>query len=307
MRMFSCLVLLLVAPAANAQSRWGAGPCVQLAAPVFVSQPQATFQPVFQPAPQPSTAGWFWKHTADAHHLYRDGKHVGGFFHDDGKYWSAANGEWAKEPSDSPVGIPDSFRSFVQAKPAAPAPVIGDVFPTGVDTSKISTKERCTFKGLEIAQGDALRLVGKPALSDVVDDSGKDRLSFMATDPAKRKAAMTAFKSDPIYAALRKSALPWEGTPDDWSYEPGFPKKDNQVILQTSAGKVIARAAVADIADAPAVVNALRKANPSYDPLKDPTPDNKTPTLPNLGLQKIPVEWVLIGGVAILFFLGRKS
>lgn len=333
------IYLILPPPSAMAQRNcWvnhGNAVALQAASPSNVIHAPSPQHGVPQPV---HGVEWEWKQSGGDFHLFRFGSLVGGYSSASDAYYLWANGDWT--PADSPIPIPASIRATgatvgkvgkVNAIPKAESkkeisdPGIGQVadpdppraaetfvsndLPTGADWAKISKSPRVTYKGEVVSHDTAKGLIeGKKSPSDLVDDSAKDRLTFMATSKEKRTAAIRAFKGHPAYAQLRQAALAWEGDPQDWSFEPGFARADNQVVLQNAQGKVLARAQVDDVADPAQVIGAIRKARPDYDPAKDPTPvkpDGKSDG--SIDLSSIPAEYLLLGAIGIfLLMLARR-
>ncbi len=315
----------LASPAQAQRNCWGKSVANAVALPAALAQPQAlSVGPLNSLQMTAPAFDAEWKQSGPDFHLFRFGKLVGAFSGPNNAYYRWDQGRWVA--SECPVQIPDAVRATgaVSAKatsesmpkeqaaigqgrepdpPKAEGLVLNEL-PTGADWAKISKSPRVTFKGEVVSQDTAKGLIeGKKSPSDLVDDSAKDRLTFMATSKEKRSAAMKAFRAHPAYAKLRHEALAWEGDPQDWSFDPGFPRADNQVILQNPQGKVLARAQVDDVADPVQVIGALRKARPDYDPAKDPTPTKPDGKDGSLDVGSIPVEWMVLGGLGLLLVL----
>lgn len=209
--------------------------------------------------------------------------------------------DWkARQPAGPPNGV---IRPAPADEPAAlPTGVIRDpqpMTPTGVVGTRISSTERYTYKGQPVTRTEVETLIGgKEDPSKLIDDSQRDRLIVQSADKAKRAAFLKAFATDPAYARLREKCSPWEADPADWSLELGHARGEGVVIVQAPSGEVLARAQVPDITDSARIVGEIRKANPLYDPAKDPTPANPA------GALGLPHDAPAIAVTAALFATG---
>lgn len=241
--------------------------------------------------------GYAWNeaHGGSELHLRYYGKLLGTYVKTDKLYyaWSYPANAWSWTPSEPPVRLPPGFwlanpskrgdtkkdaaEKADEEKPSRPLVTALDepAKPTGVVRNKLHVSPIYSFKGKAVGRGEGHNLVeGKQSPSSLGDDSAKDRLTVISADPAKRQQFMAQFATDAAYAMYRARVLPWEAAPTgDWSVEPSFVKKEGEVYLTKADGEVIARAEVGDVADPQRVVGGLRKANPDYDPLRDPTPN----------------------------------
>ncbi len=166
--------------------------------------------------------------------------------------------------------------------------------PTGVVRSGVSIEPKYTFQGKEIEKGKAYEILG--AASDLIDDSKKATVSVIGPDKV-RKETLAALK-----ASLGDGFKYWEGESADWSFDPGFKRAGNPVTIycQSPDGKVLHRQDDLE-GGTQAAIEAIRKANPAYDPAKDP--DKRKADDP-AGKSNVPF-YLLIGLAAFLFL--RKS
>lgn len=232
--------------------------------------------------PTPATATYKW-HDAQGGcelHLRHGTRLVGTYVKADKLYysWSERGGNWAMHASEPPVNLPPGFwlanptgKVGDLAEPKKTETAVGSL-PTGVISKQLHDAPRYSFKGVKIAPTKGHELVeGKRDPGTLTDDSAKDRLTVIAADPQKRARFIEQFKTDVAYADFRGNVLPWEAAPTgDWSVDPSFVKRDGEVYLEKADGTVIARAEVPDVTDAQRVVGDLRKANPDYNPARDP-------------------------------------
>ncbi len=140
--------------------------------------------------------------------------------------------------------------------------------PTGVVPPGPAMKERFTFRGLEVDRKKIEAILGA---YELVDDSKKATVTVIGPDK-DRKEVVAGLK-----AKLGTDYKYWEGPASDWSFEPGFSAKGDPVTIYCQApdGKVLYRQ---DNGAVETAVEAIRKANPAYDPKKDP--DGKATTIP---------------------------
>jgi hypothetical protein len=133
----------------------------------------------------------------------------------------------------------------------------------------------------------------------VEDDSAKLRLTIIGSK-AERSRALAAFPPEASRYLVKAYA------PSDWAVERAGFKTDGHptIYVQASDGTVLHRQDT--FSDAKQVAEALRKADPSYDPAKDPdvTKDLSLDALKQL-LAKVPLSRWLIGGMVLLYFWKR--
>lgn len=139
--------------------------------------------------------------------------------------------------------------------------------------------------------------------STLSDDSGLLRLTVIGAKEDTQKVvedfkALSEFKGKVICQSY---------TPDSWQIKDmGFKTEGKPVIyLQRADGKVLHRQDKYEGADK--LAEALRKADPSYDPKKDPNLlDNNTINIPVI-ISKVPM-WVWFAGLVVVYLvLTRKE
>lgn len=153
---------------------------------------------------------------------------------------------------------------------AAPA-VVGDTLPlTGVDWDKLGGSKYLAAGGKRISRQDAFEAVERNGL---VDES------------SKRRIAVIGAKADRQVVLNEIGRVPWAvitaHDPDDWRVARYGFKTDGRptVYIQEADGKVVHRQD-----DAKDVAIAVRRADPNYDPAKDPDLRNN----PLAGDDKLP-------------------
>ena len=186
-------------------------------------------------------------------------------------------------------------------------PVKGEAFPKwmthGTDPEKLAPREEYRVSGRLVSKDDAMHALRGGQLAD---DSGKLRLTVIGS-PDERKKALAALPAD-----LKDRCLVKEYAPDNWAVKNiGF-KSDGHptVYVQAPDGKVLHRQD-----DPDNLATAVRKADPNYDPSKDPdlrkpkVPDPPTPapTPTPDNNQNSSAGWVLAGLVALGAYLWKGS
>lgn len=174
----------------------------------------------------------------------------------------------------------------------------------GVDWDKVQDERRRVLRGTrEITRAEAIRLVE----GDVPDDAGKLRLTIIGSE-ADRKKVLAALDQPPL-AELKSHFVIQAYSPDDWAVKDGFVTTGTPTIyIEQPGGKTLSRQDTYVTADELllAMTTSLRKADPNYDPKKDPDLSKK-PLLPGLpDLSKIPKP-VWIGGALLLLLLLKKK
>jgi hypothetical protein len=196
--------------------------------------------------------------------------------------------------------------------------------PTGADFSKIKPG-RHTLNGMPVCRETALQAIEG---GSIPDDAGKQRLTVIGT-VSDRARVVNDLKNAPELAAYRTALVVKSYDPSHWAVaNAGFRTSGApSIYLQEADGTVLHRqdgyAGAADLA------NALRKAQPDYDPNKDPdlrrtpapppTPPGPapapapapTPTADPVAdaLSAVPASTWLVAaaGGAGLLFLGRRK
>jgi hypothetical protein len=173
----------------------------------------------------------------------------------------------------------------------------------GTDPEKIAPREEYRLSGQVVTREEAFKALQAAPLSD---DSQKLRLTVIGS-AEERKKVLAALPQD-----VKDRCLVKEYAPDHWSVKNAGFKTDGHptVYVQAPDGKVLHRQD-----DADNVAQAVRKADPNYDPAKDPdlrkakTPDKPvSPPVPDSNPSPTS-GWVVAGLVALGAFLlkGQKA
>lgn len=320
--LFALAAFLSVTPPSNAS--WGNGGCT---AP-------ARFAPIAQAAPVVAFSGWDnaeggWRYQ------YESGRVIAGYHSESGEYRVRFGGEWSA-PTSPPWEASETDRRQRKCKcsdtcscgkhckckangkacskdcTCAPKQQeeVGQVF-FGVDAEKLSGNESYRINGKKCHRQDVIdALTGDGQLTD---DSGKLRLTVIGQD-ADRKQVLTDLASNPTLAPFKDRYLIQDYAPDSWAIARcGFHADGSPVIyIQDPTGKVLHRQD--SYLGADKLAEALRRADPSYDPSKDPNVLNPKPAPAPSGLSwwdEIPAELKYIGAALLGFFglpyVGRKK
>jgi hypothetical protein len=141
--------------------------------------------------------------------------------------------------------------------------------------------------------------VPEAPLPDLIDDSGKLRVTVMSTNPEDRKQAIQDLRMGNGPLASFKDKILVRGTsPDNWDVKQvglaseTLSQGKPSVVMQEPSGKVIFATTKYTPEKA---ADALRKANPNFDPSK----------VPGLGSGKCPAgftheDWPAIIGIAVV-------
>jgi hypothetical protein len=292
---------------------WGPGGCGPVGSPVVPVVVQA--EPAYEWRPLPF-APW--------QGLFHHGVPVGGWNPDTRTYrpYDAASGTWgpvttppwsASDPACTCCdGCPCGGRCrCAEDGPCTPACACGP-------TKKVAAKEPEANFGIIRdklhPQTERYILNGQPvprerawqAITDaqVPDDAGRPRLTVIGAD-AERQAVLRDLDQAPALAEFKDRLLVQTYPPDHWAVSAtGFVTTGHPTIyLQAADGTVLHRQdAYAGPDDLAAV---LRRADPHYDPSKDPDL-RPSALLTRFQLSRVPTAvWLLAAGV--LFLLLRKG
>lgn len=237
----------------------------------------------------------WWK--ADAEHpgwfyLYRGSAQVG-TWHPDGQGYKALrdDGAWS-ESRDPPIPLPS-----------------GSALNFGIEPLRVPDGPRYRMNGKEVSRAEALAAVG-----GLGDDSGKLRLTIVG-DAAMRKRVLADLAGHDGLKSLRDRVLVQDYPPAHWAVAgvgiapgitlQGAPDRD---------GKAPVLFRIREYGGPEMLAGAIRKADPSYRPERDPDPAKPTPAEPGINpsttidLSKVPpTHWALGGLILSLLVLRRKE
>jgi hypothetical protein len=285
------LALAVLPPPTESRGGWPSGGCAPVGAPVFF----------------PAVPEWEWRQSADG--TYADLYHFGRYHHRH-YYESAAPAKAAPAKKAScdccpSCGCEDNCRC-PDGKPCCDGCkciIMGESLPRwmthGTDPEKIAPREEYRVGGQLVSRDQALKALQVGALAD---DSRKLRLTVIGS-PEERKKALAGLPAD-----VKDRCLVKEYAPDHWAVKGAGFKADGHpaVYVQAPDGKVLHRQD-----DGDKLAEAVRKADPAYDPAKDPdlrkpkAPDKPAPTPDN------PPQpwagWVVAGCVALAALLWKGT
>ena len=291
MRCFPAFALLLMLGGDAAAQRWGTNGC----------------SPV---GPSLNTASRTWQVPADDPgrvYLYVDGRLAGGYCSRSGLYLEWTGRDWGRDWQSPPADVPASF-----VTKDGKGVLVKDTDPVtqnyGVNLKELKKQEPETFtlNGRPSDREEVMQaLVASVKLSD---DRAKVRLTVIGPKVDCERALAD------LPADLKDKWLVQCYRPGDWAVaQAGFMTAGTPTIYlqqapnqQTGLSKVLWRQDSYATGD----WGAVRKADPSYKPDKDPGPNNQPvlPSLPDLLplLAKIPAwAWVLLS-VGALWFLNNR-
>jgi hypothetical protein len=264
---------------ASAYGGWGSGGC----GPVG-------------PVVRTVSSGYTWTWHKGCAYLYRNGVQVAGYDPADNVYrtYDAQTGAWS-DPQ-SPPWAPEPVQAPKIARRCGPncicrdcpCPDGGQCDPGctcgrnvqqaadgqveqnfGVDRTKIQPFNRYTINGREVARELAEQAVAG-GTDTIPDDSGKLRLTVIGND-AERKAVLDDLTKNAALASVRDLLVVQDYPPTSWAAQgAGFTTTGHPTIyLQKPDGTVLYHRD--DYQQGPeGIVSAVRKADPKYDPSKDP-------------------------------------
>jgi hypothetical protein len=189
-------------------------------------------------------------------------------------------------------------------------PKFGDTIETdvaqnfGIDAGwrkRAQGPESYTLNGEHVTRESAEQSL--TADNQLTDDSGKLRLTVIGAD-ADRNAVIADLAKAPAFAAYRDQFLIQPYPPDHWAVKTeGFVTSGKPTIyVQAPGGKVLHRQDDYE-GGAPALVEAIRKTQPNYDPKADQDARKDSPT----GTDLAPWGIGLGLGTLVLLALKRKA
>ncbi len=288
MRFFVLAPLALVL-VSDCYAGWGSGGCAPVGAPVLCPLPE-----------------WEWVKTADGSRadLYHFGRYVRSHFYEaEVKPADPFAGDNKAGPKEKPCDCGDDGPCPDGEPCGEPCgcPAKGESFPRwmthGTEPEKIAAREQYRVGGRVVTREEALQALRAGQLAD---DSAKLRLTVIGS-PDERKKALAGLPAD-----VKERCLVKEYAPDHWAVKGAGFKTDGHptVYVQAPDGRVLHRQD-----DADNVAAAVRRADPAYDPAKDP--DLRKPPAPPApdAPHNSSAGWVVAGLVALsaLLWKGPKQ
>lgn len=233
-------------------------------------------------------AGFEWRSFPDGNDelsLWKDGVQIGNYRVSENKYYPhLAPGIWG---DPCPLPYPPPPEVVTPGKREADG-----TLNFGLDRSHMLAGGKHLLGGKEVSKEQLLQALGKPNLPD---DSQWLSLTIIGPE-ASRQQVVHDLHSSPLLVPWKDRLKVHDYPPDHWAVrDAGFVTTGNPTIYcQASDGTVLHRQ---DVYRGPeALAEALRKADPTYNPERDP--DLNKP------LSKVP-PWVWIGGTVLVILLWK--
>ena len=193
--------------------------------------------------------------------------------------WTLGNGGWAVfllNPPPPPIPAPSQIQasnlSFQNTDPEEETYPSSKFENFGIEQEKLDHSERYWLNGLALTSKQACKILGNAAV--LPDDSNLGRITLIGTKE-DCNAVQNDLSNHPALLPYKAKYLLQSYLPGDWAVKNvGFDVSGSPRIIVQEApnAKGVARVlhSQADYADGPeGLANALRKADPNYDPSKD--------------------------------------
>ena len=284
---------------------------------------------------QNQSSNWEWRTLSDhpgQWYLFKGGVQQGCLDMDEESYhpYDAATGKWGAVVQ-TPVGAPADAKEYGRKhRKPRPCPKPKEQEPKeqegkdtiqdfGVSRDKIpelaSGETFYTLNGTRVDASTAFRLVEKGGT--LIDDSTKQRLTIIGSQDEVNKV-LQDLKSNAKLSALSASMVVGVYGADHWAINGvGLPHDGHPTIIIQSAPDTSGRGKVLHVqrdyqGGAEDLATAIRRADPNYDPSKDPdlrkkkanTPEVPQPLTGDSCIQPIHLWCILIslGGLALRQF-----
>lgn len=266
---------------AFALAGWGPAGCAPVVEP-FAAEPGTHWQKVSE---------GYWA-------IFRGNVQIAGYFPD-------------HNPTYRPLDVAGKWMAW-QNPPWVKEELIGEPIQNfGVDRAKLSDRPDCdlySINGKSASIHEVSARLGQPVGGPIPDDAGLLRLTVICQD-TDRKKVIADLAAHPALAGLKGKLVVQDYQQTDWEMRPGFVRVGRpSIYLQAASGKVLHRQDEYRGPEllAQAVMAALRKAVPNYDPQKDPDLNAAKPVpAPSPDGSPGSFPWpiiILIGGLALLVF-----
>lgn len=217
-------------------------------------------------------------------YLFRGNQQLGTWYPDSRGYRELrSDGTWSV-PGDPPIPLP-----------------AGTIMNFGLDAGRVSVESRYSLNGKPVSRGEAFAAFG-----NLSDDSGKLRLTIVG-DEVLRQRVLTDLANHRGLKEWRDRLLVQDYAPDNWAvanvgFAPG-------ITLQPPAdasGKAPVLFRLANYEGPDVLTGAIRKADPTYQPDKDPVPSNQPTNTTEVWYQS-PDLWLLVGLLLVFILVCRKE
>ncbi|HTU89590.1 MAG TPA: hypothetical protein VMF69_05780 [Gemmataceae bacterium] len=232
-------------------------------------------------------AGYEWRSfpdDMDQLSLWKEGVQLGNYRISERKYYPQLTpGVWG-DPCPSPYPPPQE---------PAPGKIDSDgTINFGLDRAHLQAAGKHLLDGKEVGKDELLQALGKLCLPD---DSKWPSLTIIGPEAARQKV-LSDLQSSPYLAAWKDRIKVRDYPPDHWAVkDAGFVTTGQPTIYsQAPDGTVLHRQD--EYRGPEALAEVLRKADPAYQPERDPDL--------NKSLASVPL-WVWISGGILLVFLWK--
>jgi hypothetical protein len=239
-----------------------------------------------------AAAGYEWRtfpDDKDELSLWKDGVQLGNYRINEKKYYPRrAPGVWG-DPCPPPYPPPQDV--------VAPGQIESDgTINFGLDRSHMPAAGKHLLDGREVSKEELLQALGSPRLPD---DSKWLSLTIIGPDHA-RKRVLSDLQNSPFLTPWKDSIKVQDYPPDHWAVkDAGFVTTGQPTIYcQAPDGAVLHRQ---DVYRGPeALAEVLRKADPAYNPERDPDLNKPLSSVP-LGI------WIGGGILLVLLWKGEEK
>lgn len=229
-------------------------------------------------------AGYEWRSFPDDKDqlsLWKDGVQLGNYRISEDKYYPhRAAGVWG-HPCPPPYPLPQGA--------ATPGKIESDgTINFGLDRTRLSAAGKHFVDGKEVSKEQLLQALGKACLPD---DSGWPSLTIIGPE-ALRQTVLSDLQSSPFLTPWKDRIKVRDYAPDHWAVkDAGFVTSGQPTIyLQAPDGTVLHRQD--EYRRPEALAEVLRRADPAYQPERDP---DLNKTLPN-----VPLWLWIVGGILLV-------
>lgn len=232
-------------------------------------------------------AGYEWRSFPDDKDqlsLWKDGVQLGNYRISERRYYPHLAPDVWGEPCPSPYPPPQE---------PAPGKIDSDgTINFGLDRTRLSAAGKHFVDGKEVSKEELLQALGKPCFPD---DSQWPSLTIIGPEGARQKV-LSDLQSSPCLIPWKDRIKVRDYPPDHWTVrDTGFVTSGQPTIyFQAPDGTVLHRQDEYRGPEALAAV--LRKADPAYQPERDPDL--------NKSLASVPL-WMWIGGGILLVLLWK--
>jgi len=250
-------------------------------------------------------------------YLFLGGRQIGAFNHASGVYLPIVGEHWG-QANHPPIAPPYHELVYEDRNTGVGAQEPGEPFPpTGVDPLKLGP-ERYLVNGKAVTRAEAVRtLVYGQQLED---DSHKPHITIVAKTEGMRtlvESHLADPKVKPKLSEARVQLYSTDREADRIILEPfrletdaSFQRSGISVFVQQPAGDSGASPPIAlyDYQGPDTLLEALRKADPKYDPNKKPAPPAPEPKKPDqVPVDHKPLVCLAVGAAALAIWKGRKK